>query len=53
MFDFWFSVFAAIHCAQVFLFGSRYDARSVWNSTRWDQHVPPVRGSALFYPIMR
>jgi hypothetical protein len=27
---------------QVFLFGSRYDARSVWNSTRWDQHMPPV-----------
>eukprot|EP01032_Pedospumella_encystans_P009875 gene9875-11589_t len=25
---------------QVYLFGSTYDAGKVWNSTKWDQHLP-------------
>lgn len=35
---------------QVYLFGSTYDAGKVWNSTKWDQHLPTVSlCNALFY----
>jgi hypothetical protein len=38
---------------QVFLFGSRYDARTVWDTERWDKHLPQVSryGAGLCYDV--